>query len=465
MWISRARPAFSRNFFALPRFRRAVSSHRSEKKAKEDVGNNTMGTPELLTTCCRTSSGEMSSAGSESSLFSRQDTSDDVSFEDALDTHHDSSRHRNGSEHEGSNNKLASRSTPPPPALAPVTPSSEVSTHNQKPAGSTAHAASDVEPRRLDPELAGLEKEHEDETGAADHDITNDTSSEVSKQQQQEKEQQQSSTEEIDLLIEQLDQIESEYSAKLNASQTTLHEKDAIIGALGHNLTELKDGSAILQNELQQERDTVQLLQDELVRANAKVFEAREEKERLSNEHKMILEQEIHRLEAKAARIEKDVCNAAKEQFAQAKLAYDTLLEERDELMFKRDALSRELQMAREESAKREAHSKSKEADLLARIAELKAEIASANAETVAVRRDYKIASDEAQGRISSLEDALQRSNEDRAATQHALASAKTNRERLEKENTELNALCEELMRIVEGRGDGEVIGRNNISI
>ena len=401
------------------------------------------------------------------SPYSRQDTgtsSDD--FQDARDTLHDSnsnSHHADTlepSNHHGDYKlrRSTGTGTPPPPALAPVTPSSEVSTNDREskrgePMATNAAASDMIEPRRLDPELAGLEKDHEDNTDTAGHEATNDGSKEVPEQPQH-----QSSTEEIDLLIEQLDQIETEYSAKLAASQATLHEKDAIVGALGHNLSELKYDNSALRNELKQEKDSVQLLQDELVRTNGKLADTREEMEQLRKEHKVILRQEVQRLEAKATKVEKDVCHAAEEQFAQAKRAYESLLRERDEVLLERDAMARELQATREESAEMEMRSKANEADLLARIAELKAEIASSKAETVSVKRDCKGELVEAQSRIRSLEEALRGSNEERTAARHGLASAQTKTETLEKENAELNALCEELMGIVEGRGGEETI-------
>ena len=316
------------------------------------------------------------------------------------------------------------------------------------------NAAHDIEPRRLDPELAGLEEEHGEDIDTSGHETTDHDDIKVPEQPQQQPQQQQKPMEDIDLLIEQLDQIESEYSAKLSATQATLHEKDAIISALGRNLRELKDVNTVLENELKQERDSVQLLQDELVKANEKLSGAREEMKKLSRDHEMILTEEVKRLEAKASAIEKDVCDAAEEQFAQAKRAYDALLRERDELMLERDALARELQMARLESSELEARSRSKEADSLARIAELKAEIASSRAQTISVKRDYKVELDEAQRRIHGLEESLHLSNDNRAATERASALAQTNRERLEKENAELSILCDELMSIVEGHGE-----------
>ena len=55
---------------------------------------------------------------------------------------------------------------------------------------------------------------------------------------------------EIDLLIQQLDEVEADFSAKLQAAETTIREKDGIIGALGHNIRELKEDNGRLRLDL-----------------------------------------------------------------------------------------------------------------------------------------------------------------------------------------------------------------------
>ena len=260
---------------------------------------------------------------------------------------------------------------------------------------------------------------------------------------------------EIDLLIQQLDEVEADFGAKLEAAETTIREKDAIIGAIGHSMTELKTENARLRQDLQLQRDVLEMTQQDLDGANGRLLEAKKEIARQTEKYEALIDQEVHRLESKAKQVETDVVSQAQEQFAQARRAYDALLAQREELKLERNHLSKELQATIDEGKKRETKAKSAEADLMATIASLRAEVAAADARAMSLQREHKAASEEAEGRIRVLEEALERSEMERMETKKDWMSVRTKEERLTKENAELSALCEELMTIVEG-GNGE---------
>ena len=260
---------------------------------------------------------------------------------------------------------------------------------------------------------------------------------------------------EIDLLIQQLDEVEADFSAKLQAAETTIREKDAIIGALGHNIRGIKEDNGRLRLDLQLQKDVVELTRTELDKTNGRLLEAREEIAQQANEYEKLLEQEVHRLEVRAKRVEKEVVSQAEGQFAQAKQLYDAVLAQRDELKLERNDLSKQLQVSKDQAKRRETKAKTAEADLLAIIAGLKAEVAASEARAMSLQRERKVASEEAEDRIRVLEEALEQSDKERASMKEEWMSARTNEERLVKENAELNVMCEELMSIVEGANTG----------
>jgi len=264
---------------------------------------------------------------------------------------------------------------------------------------------------------------------------------------------------EIDALIQQLDEVESDFNIKLEAAETTIREKDAIIGALGHNLSELKAENGRLRQDLHLQRNVLEMTQQDLDRSNGQLRKVTAEMAQQTKEHESLLKKEVGRLEAKAKQVEKDVVSQAQGQFAQAKRAYDALVAQRDELLLDRSDLSKRLHAAADEAKKGEAKAKTTEADLRATIASLQAEVAAADARAISLQRDQRVATEEAEGRIRVLEEALGRCETERMDLKKgsSLAAARTSEEqRLVKENAELNALCEELMAMVEGKNGGK---------
>ena len=256
---------------------------------------------------------------------------------------------------------------------------------------------------------------------------------------------------EIDLLIQQLDEVEADFTIKLEAAETTIRQKDAIIGAIGHNITELKTENARLRQDLQLQKDVLEMTQQDLDKANGWLVEAREEIAQQAEKYEALIDQEVHRLESKAKQVEQDVVSQAQDQFAEAKLAYDALLAQKNELKLECNNLSKQLQATKDESKKRETKAKSTEADLMATIASLRAEVAAADARAMSHQREHKVSSEEAEDRIRVLEEALERSERERMDMKKDWMAVRTKEERLTKENAELSALCEELMTIVEG--------------
>ena len=306
----------------------------------------------------------------------------------------------------------------------------------------------DLAPRRLDPDLAGdaydgkINNSSADGGGGGADKSSSSSSPETAAAVD---------AAEIDLLIQQLDEVEADFGARLEAAETTIREKDAIIGAIGHNITEPKTENARLRQDLQLQKDVLEMTQQDLDRTNGRLVEAREEMAQQTKEYEALIDQEVHRLESKARQVEQDVVSQAQEQFAQAKHAYDALLAERNELKLERNDLSKQLQATNDESKKRETKAKSTEADLMATIASLRAEVAAADARAMSHHREHKVASEEAEDRIRVLEEALERSERERMDMKKDWMAVRTKEERLTKENAELSALCEELMTIVEG--------------
>ena len=301
-------------------------------------------------------------------------------------------------------------------------------------------------PRRLDPDLAGDAYDGKIHDSSAD-----DGGGDVDKSSPSPETAAAIDAAEIDLLIQQLDEVEADFTIKLEAAETTIREKDAIIGAIGHNITELKAENARLREDLQLQKDVLEMTQQDLDRANGRLVEAREEIAQQAEKYEALIDQEVHRLESKAKQVEQDVVSQAQDQFAEAKLAYDALLAQKNELKLERNNLSKQLQATKDESKKRETKAKSTEADLMATIASLRAEVAAADARAISHQREHKVSSEEAEDRTRVLEEALERSERERMDMKKDWMAVRTKEERLTKENVELSALCEELMTIVEG--------------
>ena len=57
--------------------------------------------------------------------------------------------------------------------------------------------------------------------------------------------------------------MEADFHVRLEAAETTIREKDAIIGAIGHNITELKSENARVRQDLQLQKDVLEMTQQD----------------------------------------------------------------------------------------------------------------------------------------------------------------------------------------------------------
>lgn len=251
---------------------------------------------------------------------------------------------------------------------------------------------------------------------------------------------------EIDEMITQLDEVEAENEAHLQKTlQEVTSQKEVVISALSSHLAEERAKVETLEKEREEMMENLTSYEEHV--NNLKQELEKRESEFEETVHALQLEK--HHAERK---IESDMRAAAEQQFADANKIYL-------QLQSNYDTVDEENAKLRKNAEEFEVHidnlqrdHKNKEMECLAEVAQLRASLASAEASHVKTEQKFVAELEAAREVEYSLQSKLEEATTNCTQAHKSLAAVVGEKEKLQKENAELNGMCEELMGIVEAR-------------
>lgn len=285
-------------------------------------------------------------------------------------------------------------------------------------------------------------------------------------------------TVQIDEMLAQLDLIEAEHSERYSSLEESVDQKDAIISALGKQLAETTNRKTILEAEHETNVHKLKTTEEELTLCLHGTTELEATVDMLRAEKKEAVEDERKKGETICEKVRNETIAEAEAQFNTANEHYMTLKHEYDGAVDKISKLEKDLKLVRREVESAKSAEASRVAEVAADLAQSRAgksfyasclenpfsnlctnllffpnAKALATAEATAARRvnEFRAKIEVTQAMFRDTQTKLDESNAARHATNLGLATLVTEKEKLIKENKDLNAVCEELMAMVEG--------------
>jgi len=268
---------------------------------------------------------------------------------------------------------------------------------------------------------------------------------------------------EIDSILTELNTLEGSYNDKLEYLRSQLTKKEIMMDALTNSLKELKSKSKqdilslqeyeqeneMIGNQLKHHQETIiPKMQKTIDRLTAKLKEG----ERL---------EEIKRKEA-VAEAQEDIRKAAEEQFAQAQKTYWELNENYEKMREERDLHQSEFQHLRKNSEGVERKNKAQVTALMAELAEARAGYATVQAECMKLKQSYGEKMQTLVDRENELEERLGNVERECKEAHQLVGRVVREKEELKNENNDLQALCEELMGIMEANESNGACGSSS---
>mmetsp|Transcript_35752 Transcript_35752/g.43060 ORF Transcript_35752/g.43060 Transcript_35752/m.43060 type:complete len:514 (-) Transcript_35752:322-1863(-) len=352
---------------------------------------------------------EYEAAASESSVSNTAPYDESTSLQEPTNTEDATEVVEKSPQHHQT--KISVTSTPTKSASVTSTPTEPILINQLSPASSHHLTASD---KIRDDEIIGLQRQHRNE---------------------------------IDEMLQQLDQLEAEYSNQLQSIQQENAQKDVIVSALGQQLAETQRRTQLMEQEYQSKqmemesmdiaiRETVER-EDQLC---ATIEEMKREREAEAVQEKIKIRQAVERTE-------RDMRRSAEQQFGEANRVYGKLKGEFDDAMSEVDELKLALQRSEDEARRSKMNESATRADL----ARLKADLASAEAAILEETQLNTTQLEAFQKREEEMQAQLEQARQECQNAHMGLANVVTEKERILAENRDLQSVCEELMLIVEG--------------
>ena len=280
---------------------------------------------------------------------------------------------------------------------------------------------------------------------------------------------------EIEEMIAQLDEVEAEHETRLQeAVQEASSQKEIVITALSAHLAEERRKVDEMSEEHVKFQEMMELAESELKACQ-------EELKIQVQEYEAILQEERQNRIVAERKIEQDMRSAAEKQFKDANKFYLKLKREYDLAEEEIDKLTKDLEEndLMFDSFRKE--SKGREMKCLAEIADLKAGknffivnlffnerlglfansflsnvfihtvLAKAEASRARLEQEYSSELEASRDMENVLRQKLDEASTNCTQAHMSLATVVNEKEKLEKENKELNSVCEELMMMIEG--------------
>jgi hypothetical protein len=180
-------------------------------------------------------------------------------------------------------------------------------------------------------------------------------------------------TTEIDEMLAQLDLVEAENNQKYEAKLESIKQKEAIITALGAQLTEAAARTRALEDERQLDIAGVEAAREEADIARAASRSLQMSLDQLRSDHRKELEEERRKREEACQQVKEEMIAAAEEQFGKANKHYVKLKHEYDSTIIKIGRIERELKSSKRELDSCKKEQAAREVEMRAELAQLKA--------------------------------------------------------------------------------------------
>lgn len=259
-------------------------------------------------------------------------------------------------------------------------------------------------------------------------------------------------TQEIDDLLKQLDLIEAEHEEKMKQRLQTIKEKEAVISALGQQLTEAESQLERTKQGKDSLSQRIEILEEEVAFAKDETQTKAKEIQRLMAEKAQIAKDEAIAREQACAQAREEMIQRAEIQFEELNSTYKKLKHKFDEATSTIATLEADLVTATKRITQVEQEKATAEADLSDQLASAKAAVATADLNAARKVKQYRQELSKAQESKATLETRLEEALATSRSVQTTLASLVAEKERLLRENQDLKAVSEELLELVEGK-------------
>uniref|UniRef100_A0A7S2USE7 Uncharacterized protein n=1 Tax=Attheya septentrionalis TaxID=420275 RepID=A0A7S2USE7_9STRA len=249
---------------------------------------------------------------------------------------------------------------------------------------------------------------------------------------------------EIEDVLSQLDVVEAEHHEKHRLSELQVAQKDAIISALGTQLAEANSVTGALQKEQEMAISRVKVAEAKAATANEQVQQLESTIHKLDLDHGKELKEERDKRRVACEEVKVDMIQEAEAQFATANAHYLKLKSEHETAKDNARVMERDLASAKAESAKAMKEKKTIQVDFAAEVSQLKAALATEEAKLLQYKKEQSV-------QLEELTVELAEAKANCTAAHSSLASLVMEKEKMIKENVDLNGVCEELMAMVEG--------------
>lgn len=258
---------------------------------------------------------------------------------------------------------------------------------------------------------------------------------------------------EIEEIAAELDRLEAENAEKIGNLQAELNVKDEMVNALGKSLAEAMERKERLEKDFEARQEEMGTMRVELDEGSRAIRTLKEEIYTVRSDHKKAMAEEKLRRQEACEKAQQETIHEAEVQFSAANKQYLKLKTEYAESKKMAKQLETDLTKVKLDSDKLEKNQEMMEKEYESKIRDLKATLARVEADNARSAKQYTTEITDMRERERQLEKEFEKSRVDRDAAHSSLSSIVAEKERLKKENKELNDVCEELMAMVEGQG------------
>eukprot|EP00545_Synedropsis_sp_CCMP1620_P000153 CAMPEP_0119008762 /NCGR_PEP_ID=MMETSP1176-20130426/3919_1 /TAXON_ID=265551 /ORGANISM="Synedropsis recta cf, Strain CCMP1620" /LENGTH=894 /DNA_ID=CAMNT_0006961159 /DNA_START=189 /DNA_END=2873 /DNA_ORIENTATION=+ len=258
-------------------------------------------------------------------------------------------------------------------------------------------------------------------------------------------------TTQIDEMLAQLDMIEAEHTERHSSLEKSMEQKEAIISALGKQLAETTHRRGELEAEHEANTQRLKTTEEELTLSLQGTADLEATVEMLRKEKREAVDTEKRKGQTICDKVRNETIAEAEAQFNKANEHYMTLKHEYDGALGKIAKQEKDLKLIRREVESAKSEGASREAEVAADLAQSRAALATEEATAARKVNEFRTKMEKVQATQRDAQTKLEESNAARHATNLSLATLVSEKEKLIKENKDLNAVCEELMAMVEG--------------
>mmetsp|Transcript_18277 Transcript_18277/g.27701 ORF Transcript_18277/g.27701 Transcript_18277/m.27701 type:complete len:865 (-) Transcript_18277:83-2677(-) len=257
-------------------------------------------------------------------------------------------------------------------------------------------------------------------------------------------------TTEIDDMLVQLDLLEAEHKDRTRSLEQAVNHKDTVISALGTQLAEANRVTGEMKSLQDNQLTRITKLSDDLKLSQQEVTTNERTHEIQQKEMKQLVEQEKKLRNAACEKVRNETVAAAEEQFNKANEHYLTLKHRYDNVVARVATLEKEIKSAKRQLEDAKTAQASREAELTAELAQFKADLATTEANAAKEVKEFKRETEKLKRTQQDAQVELDDARTERDEFSRKLELAIKEKKSLVKEIADLNAVCEEMMAMVE---------------